>query len=187
MQLRRLVQVLLVSIAAGGSLIASEHAVWVSPSGNDQNPGTFDQPFFSLQRARDAIREFRTSTPDFHSPVVVYLRGGRYTLTAPLELDVRDGGSSASPVIYTAYQNETPVISGALELRRWTVRRAGTQELWVTQLPEELGSPAPLLLQLWVGDERRQQARHPNTGYLAIAALPGELPETPWNQGRRSL
>src|SRR3954471_18970829 len=51
---------------------------YVSPLGNDANPGTQVHPFASLTRARDAIRtaQHQQSTRDY----TVLIRGGTYAL-----------------------------------------------------------------------------------------------------------
>jgi hypothetical protein len=187
MNFLQLLRFAFLALLASGTIMAEERVFYVSPAGSDRNPGTLQQPFRTIERARDAVREFRTATPDVQSPVVVYLRGGLHRLAAPLILEPRDGGTHDSPVVYTAYRDERPVLSGGRELTDWRPRPLAGREVWVTSLPPELGNPAPALLQLWVGSERRQQARHPNTGYLAIAGIPGDGPQTPWNQGRASL
>ncbi len=38
----------------------------VSPLGSDQNPGTHEKPFLSLERARDAVRNVPDEQQDFH-------------------------------------------------------------------------------------------------------------------------
>ena len=174
-------------IMTASTLIAGERAFYVSPKGSDRDPGTLQRPFQTIERARAAIREFRALKPDARSPVVVYLRGGRYRLSAPLILEPEDGGTPDSPVLYTAFDHEEPILSGGLELKGWKARRMAGRDVWVSPLPPELGTPSPRLLQLWAGGVRRPQARHPNRGYFAIAGIPGDGPETPWNQGRTSL
>src|SRR5687767_9906007 len=81
---------------------------WVSPTGDDANPGTEDAPFASLTRARDAVRDAQPS----HAIVIV--RGGRYELTETFELDARD-----SNVTYRAADGEAPVLSGGRFVAGW--------------------------------------------------------------------
>ncbi|GAF82090.1 unnamed protein product, partial [marine sediment metagenome] len=75
---------------------------------SDNNPGTIDQPFRTIEKARDTIRETGADG------VTVYIRGGVYYLSQPLEFDSRDSGSLGSPNVYTAYPGETPIIKGAM-------------------------------------------------------------------------
>jgi hypothetical protein len=45
-------------VLLGWFVAASVHAadIYVAPNGNDSNPGTKDQPFGTLERARDEVR-----------------------------------------------------------------------------------------------------------------------------------
>src|SRR5262249_5262481 len=48
-------------------------ALFVDASGSDDNPGTQDAPFATLQKARDAVRAINSSMT---SDINVYIRGG---------------------------------------------------------------------------------------------------------------
>jgi hypothetical protein len=59
--------------------------VYVSPSGDDANPGTSpSQPLRSLQRARDVVR---TLNADLTGDLTVSLADGTYQLTQPPRLE----------------------------------------------------------------------------------------------------
>ncbi|HOB08356.1 MAG: right-handed parallel beta-helix repeat-containing protein [Limnochordia bacterium] len=89
---------------------------FVSPEGNDANPGTIDRPFATIERARDAVREInRNMTGD----IIVYLRDGTYRLERTLEFDERDSGTNGYRVIYQAYPGESPIISGGVPVTGW--------------------------------------------------------------------
>ena len=68
------------------SLSATEF--YVSPEGNDKNPGTKDLPFATIEKVRDAVREI--NTPELESDIIVYLRGGTYQISRTLVFDTRD-------------------------------------------------------------------------------------------------
>ncbi|MBT3374482.1 MAG: hypothetical protein HN742_07720 [Lentisphaerae bacterium] len=102
------------AVAAGGCLrpgfTATEEAdksnttvYYVCADGADANPGTREQPFATLERARDAIRELKTQSggmPD--GGVTVVLRGGVYSRTATFELTAEDSGTADAPVVYAS-------------------------------------------------------------------------------------
>ena len=69
----------------------------VSPKGSDANPGTADQPFATLARARDAVRALKAKGP-LAEPVRVIVADGTYTLTEPLVLSPEDSGTAQAPV-----------------------------------------------------------------------------------------
>jgi hypothetical protein len=81
----------------------------VSPTGSDTNAGTDSAPFFTLERARDAIRAL--SSVQRSGGVTVYLRGGVHRRTTSFVLTAQDSGSEAAPIIYSAYPGETPVLT----------------------------------------------------------------------------
>ena len=64
---------------------------YVSPIGKDNNPGTLQKPFATLEKAKSAVR---VRLKQNHSdPVTVYLRKGNYTLKKSFSLDSLDSGT----------------------------------------------------------------------------------------------
>jgi Right handed beta helix region len=90
--------------------------LYVSPGGNDGNPGTLGAPFASITRARDAIRAFAQSGGLPAGGVTVWLRGGYYNLASPIIFDGRDAGTEAKPIVYTAWPGEQVNITGGRSL-----------------------------------------------------------------------
>jgi hypothetical protein len=91
---------------------------YVSPAGDDANPGTKAKPFLTLAHARDVVR---TENKKMSGDIVVNLRGGNYPVTAPVEFSAADSGRNGFNVIYRAYKKETPVISGGVLVTNWTL------------------------------------------------------------------
>ena len=89
---------------------------YVATQGNDNAPGTQAAPFASLQRARDAIREWRTEDNSAGKSIVVYIREGTYPQTSMLTFSAADSGSETAPVVYQAYPGERARITGGLAL-----------------------------------------------------------------------
>jgi len=90
---------------------------FISPNGNDHNSGSITQPFATLERARNAIREAKDKNDI--SPIVgfkVYLREGDYSIASSFMLDHRDSGEDSIPVVYSAYQDEKVSIHGGYAL-----------------------------------------------------------------------
>ena len=163
------------SVSPGGK------ELYVSPEGKDSNPGTLQHPFQTVERARDAIRALRRKqgTPQ---PVTVYLREGTYTLPSPLIFRPEDGGSAAGPVTYRAYKNERPLISGGKVVTGWKSSRRGGKEIWTAELPA-VKSGTLFFRELWADGQRRNRARHPNTGYRKVHAVPDVTPKPLWSDG----
>ncbi len=70
-------------------------SIFVAPTGSDANSGTERRPFATLARARAALR----ALPARQRPgTTIWLAGGDYRLTAPLELGPADSGAQDEPV-----------------------------------------------------------------------------------------
>ena len=102
---------------------------YISPNGSDANPGTKSQPFASLSRARDAVREVKRRKPDRDYSVL--LRGGVYPLTETVVFSLPDSAAAGHTITYSAYPNETPVFSCGVAINGW--RKEG--KFWVADLP----------------------------------------------------
>ena len=127
--------------APGGAFV-----VYVSPSGDDSNPGTQSAPFRTLEKAREAVRASKAASR------TVYLRGGVYRLERTWVLSPQDSGAPASPVVYRNFQGERPVLSGGVRIGGWQPVAGG---LW------KAASPLADFRQLWVNGRRAVRARGP--------------------------
>ncbi|HTL28880.1 MAG TPA: right-handed parallel beta-helix repeat-containing protein, partial [Tepidisphaeraceae bacterium] len=156
------------------ALGAQGREFFVSPTGNDASEGTVQSPFKTLTRARNASREVVRDEID---PIFITLRGGRYELSEPVVFEPQDSGTARSPLVIRAYRDETPILSGGHLVSGW--RKVEESNQWSAQLPEPLPK---FIRQIWVNRELRHVARHPNSGYLHVAALPDKMPE--WDQGQ---
>jgi hypothetical protein len=96
---------LFVLLTAVGSSFGQPY--YVSTSGRDADAGTLEKPFASLHRAQLAARK---------RPGTVFVRGGTYYLAEPLIFTAQDSGTKDAPVIFQAYNNGRPVISGGVKL-----------------------------------------------------------------------
>ena len=83
-------------------LIDKGSARYVSTSGDDHNPGTFDRPW----------RTFAKATSMISAGAVVHIRGGVYHEP----LNIRASGTQSSPIEFSAYPGEYPVIDGEKRL-----------------------------------------------------------------------
>jgi len=75
------------------------------------NPGTADEPFSTLDEARDAVRALINN--GLTEPVTVHVAEGEYR-TAGLTLDERDSGTADCPVVWQGEGNV--VLNGGLSL-----------------------------------------------------------------------
>ena len=136
-------------LLAAASLLAE--SFYVAPRGSDSNPGTLEKPFATLQRTRQAARQMSG-----REPVAVFLRGGTFYLPETLIFTAQDSGTKAAPVVYQAYQDEQPVISGGVRLTelKWQPHTNGIMQ---AQVPADLRTE-----EIFVNGERQILARYPN-------------------------
>ncbi len=160
---------------------------WVAPNGDDANPGTEQEPFRTLERARDEIRRVRGTRTAHRAEV--RLRDGLYRVTHTLELDARDshtvyrsvsdGGARLIGGVLIPAESATPVRNKAVLARiveedaRAGLRQIDLRALGITDFGE-LGprgfrrayKPAPL--ELFIDGVPQQIARWPNAGEARI-------------------
>ncbi len=145
---------------------------FVAPGGDDGNPGSIDRPFRSIERARDAVRG--RIAGGLKSDVLVFLREGRYELSAPVRFGPEDSGTAERSITYAAFAGETPVVSGGRRLAGW---KRGEGGLWTVEVPGALPSPSRpspsstatwLPRSLFIDGRRTQRARTPNEGFFRI-------------------
>jgi hypothetical protein len=139
--------------------------IWVSPDGNDANPGTQQSPLQSVDRAVRQARELRRANdPSVESGIRVILRGGTYWLPATLFFRSEDSATAASPTTIEAASGEKPVLSGGVLVKDWSkpsgkiagLPEASQGHVWVAN------APGRELRQLWINGKKSTRARTPN-------------------------
>ena len=122
------------------------YGIYVSVQGKDDNPGTKDEPFASIQRARDEVRSIKAGKGMPKGGIVVYLRGGKYLVSDTLAFGPDDSGTPDGPVVYRSYPGERARIIGGRQLT--TVKPLTDPEV-LRRLPEEARG------KVWVADLKR--------------------------------
>jgi len=132
----------------------------VSPAGDDRAAGASQQPFASIGRAQQAVRQL--TAQGLKSDITVIVHGGTYRIDRPLQFGPDDGGNAQFRVVYRAADGQWPVVSGGQVIDGWKVTPEG---IWETTVPDAK-SGKWRFRQLYVGDRRAVRARHPNQGFL---------------------
>ena len=182
---------------------SSEFAFYVSPSGSDAwsgkldqpNPAASDGPFLTLQRARQAVRDFTRLQKLPHSGLTVWIRGGTYPFSESFVLGKEDSGQEGRLVRWRAFPGEVVRLVGGkqisgfkpvtdppilarlsssardhvmqVDLRDQGIRDFGELKTVGMGLPLQ---PAPL--ELFFNGRAMTLARYPNTGWLNIVDVP---------------
>jgi hypothetical protein len=70
---------------------------FVTPDGNDENDGSYDKPFATVQAARDAVRKInKNMTGDIY----VFIAEGKYYLDETITFNESDSGTKGHKIIY---------------------------------------------------------------------------------------
>jgi hypothetical protein len=168
--------------------------LFVAPDGDDANKGTRDQPFATLERAREAIRTLKTARGTRKpGSLVVNLRGGEYARGRTFTLTSEDSGTATAPVIYRAVPGEQPVLSGGERIGNWTpvadpdilarlpeeargkvlqtdLGAQGIADLGELQ-PRGYGRAAFPAVELYCNGKPMTLARWPNEGFMPIGKV----------------
>lgn len=135
-----------VAVAPGWSASGAGAAqFYVAPNGRDDNPGNKGRPFATLQRARDEVR--KRIAAGLTTNVIVWIRGGTYTLRDTLVFGPQDSGTDQYSITYQAAPGEEPILTSGVEIEGWKRPEAMLGDLpvaaeghvWVADVPESLG------------------------------------------------
>lgn len=164
---------------------ASALDLYVSTDGSDTATGRASTalsggagPFATFERARDEIRSLKKQGA-LAEPITVYVRGGVYELPRTLVFGPEDSGTERAPVVYRAYPNEKPVLSGGSAVNGFAIYKGGILKADMS----EQGLKGVNFRQLFFEGKRQPLARYPNAdpkdpiagGWLYVDGRPGSL------------
>ena len=141
----------------------SSQRIYLSPTGNDTDPGTIEKPLATLTAAHDKAREFRESNQP-SQPVEVIALEGEYFMFQPLDLSVADGGTSVSPMIFKAEPGKKVVFRGGVQLNGF---EKVNDKLWKAFVPQ-VAFYNSYFEQLYINGRRAIRARTPNDGFYFV-------------------
>jgi hypothetical protein len=164
---------------------------YVATNGDDRwsglipkpSPDATDGPFATIQKGQSAARG---KAADHADAVTVFIRGGRYELARALQFGPEDSGlpapsehwnietGAARSVVYRAYQNEVPVLSGGRLVTGFEPRELKGEPVWVALLPD-VASGEWNFTQLWVNGRRAPRPTLPRDGRFKIEQPLGEV------------
>ncbi len=156
---------LIAGIWTAASLCAAPVVLFVSPRGNDAwsgrrptpTPENADGPLATLQRARDVLRRIRREH-GLPEGATVFVRGGTYFLSQPFVLGPQDSGTARGPVVYRAYKQENPILTGGRPIHGF---RPYKRKIWKTDVAAQ-GFRGFYFRQLFYNGKRQHLARYPN-------------------------
>ncbi len=155
-------------IATSGSI---QREFWVSPSGDDSNPGTLLAPFHTIQKAQNTVKSLLNSQP-ITGDTVVYLRAGDYFLDS--EIVIRNTDFLCPSPFKVVYKNwdevgSPRIILGTRITGGWT-EDPDMPGVWTTYISTNIAIDS-----LYHNEQRGHIARYPNR--KSTPAYPASLGE----------
>jgi len=141
---------------------ASARDIFVSTGGNDNNPGTQNQPVASLIGARNLIRQLKTNGVKDDFRIVV--SKGTYFMSEPLVLTPEDSGTESAPFTITTELDAHPVFIGGIQIKNW---EKVSDKLWKAQI-QEVNRYGLYFEQLYVNGQFATRAKSPNRGFYSL-------------------
>jgi hypothetical protein len=133
---------------AMGKNVAKLGGYFVSPNGSDDNPGTLDLPFKTVQKCADTVQPGLTC----------WLRAGTYRETIAPKIS----GTRTKPIIFSAYKNEQVIISGTELVNNWSEPEGSIYRADITLPIDGYSDTGFLANQVFINQEMMPEARVPN-------------------------
>ncbi|MCU0645493.1 MAG: right-handed parallel beta-helix repeat-containing protein, partial [bacterium] len=169
---------------------------FIDPKGSDKNPGTQKKPFATLERARDAVREFKSKKGLPKEGITIWLRGGEYFINKTIELNEKDSGSEKSRIVYRAFPDEQVIISGGKKVSPDIFKKVDDPKILSRLMPEarefvlqadlksigitdygkhqQYGHALPVVpapMELFFNHKVMQLAKYPNDGFILMGKV----------------
>ena len=178
-----------------GGEVTSSAKLYVAPNGSDNNDGSENSPFATVQKAKETIRNMNAANSLPEGGVTVYLRGGTYYIDEGMTFTKEDSGKEGSMITYTSYPGEAVTISGQVPLEKgWFTaaddtaknvmidKNAASKVLMVDLKEHGITDYGELSTrgyhyfnkgryaqaELIVNDENQTLARYPNSGSISV-------------------
>ena len=94
---------------------ATDSVIYVSTkAAANTGDGSFENPYASIEEARNAIREIKAAGKYPAKGIAVSFRGGQYSILNTVKFDGNDSGEDGAPVVYKPYNGETVEFVGGV-------------------------------------------------------------------------
>jgi hypothetical protein len=133
------------SLAMSG---CDDEGYFISPQGSDDNPGTLNRPFKTVQKCAEIVQPGE----------ICWLRQGIYRETVQPAIS----GTSKEPITFAAYKDEEVTISGTEIIEGWTVDRDSIFRTNASLPVSNYSDTEFFANQVFVNGEMMPEARFPN-------------------------
>ena len=105
---------------------------YVAPNGSDEADGSLENPFATLEKARDAVRALDKSGKN---GITVAVKAGEYRINS-LTFTAEDSGTKECPVAYRAYGDGEVILNGGVTLKPESFKKI-TDEAALARLTDD--------------------------------------------------
>jgi hypothetical protein len=142
---------------------AYSQKIYLSPSGNDSNPGTIDKPLATLNRAIYNAGLMK-KTGQGEGPAEIIVLQGSYFMLQPLTMTSNDSRTTEAPLIIRAEDGAKPVFRAGIKVEGF---EKVSENLWRAYIPQ-VALYDSYFEQLYVNGRRAVRAQSPNDGFYYI-------------------
>lgn len=89
---------------------------YVAKNGSDENDGSEDAPFLTLDRAKQEVATLKRNGAIKSGGITINIKEGTYYLSDSFELTEEHSGEENAPIVWQSYGNDNVVISGGIQL-----------------------------------------------------------------------
>jgi hypothetical protein len=164
--------ILLLALIFSSNEDLSGQKIYISPSGNDANQGTREQPMATLNGAIEKSREMRRISQQPGQIEIIAL-DGEYFMMRPLELGVEDAGMPGSVLRFRADEGAKPIFRGGVRI---TGFERVNDNLWRAFVPQ-VAYYDSYFEQLYVNGRRATRAKSPNTWFYNVKGVQETIAE----------
>lgn len=144
-----------------GEFAMGNYDIVVSSYGDDENPGTLEQPLKTIEAAKEKLKALKGIDC---GKVTVWFREGTYYIDDTLAFTAED----KSDVLYRSYPGEEVAFSGAKEISgNWSETQINGVNAFVTDIPIE--NEEDYFRSLFKGGERLSRSNYPKDGFFKVA------------------
>ncbi len=156
--------------------------IYVSPKGDDRNPGTIQQPLATLIAARNMIRKIKKAGK-LREHINVIIKSGVYPVTEAINFTAEDSGTQEHPITYQAEKANSAIFSGGIKLPEFQVKSDGNWILVLQSIVTKNTLPGQLSMsklpeQLFINGYRAPKSVYPDSGYFLPSAVSEKVVNT---------
>lgn len=153
MEIKKLVITILSALFLS-SCSYNDSTFFVSPSGDDNNPGTKNKPFLTINKAKEAVIKTISEGAE-NEEIKVYIRGGTYYFDQTTIFKEEELSKGTNKIIFSAFGDEIPVFHAGKKISGWSqvetrlpnLPENANGNVWVADIPMEgKNNPARFLL-----------------------------------------